>query len=161
MFEGLPCMANLARGFGERKLWQYVEKALFVSVEFPSYLNYCRSLRFEERPDYSFLRQTFRTLFHHQGFTYDYVFDWNLLKFVSIVDQRTRLSSRLTRSFHNPGTNKASKLHAKIRLKMVTFLLFFFLNSDYGANFRQPLFRRSNYKHNCQLGQLFENSSAF
>ncbi|XP_039309535.1 casein kinase I isoform X2 [Solenopsis invicta] len=50
-------------------------------VEFASYLRYCRDLRFEERPDYSHLRQLFRTLFHGQGFTYDYVFDWNMLKF--------------------------------------------------------------------------------
>lgn len=50
-------------------------------AEFPTYLNCCRQLRFEERPDYSCLRQLFRTLFHRQGFTYDYVFDWNMLKF--------------------------------------------------------------------------------
>jgi len=28
-----------------------------------------------------YLRQLFRNLFHRQGFTYDYVFDWNMLKF--------------------------------------------------------------------------------
>ncbi|KAI8435935.1 hypothetical protein MSG28_004103 [Choristoneura fumiferana] len=50
-------------------------------IEFQLYLKYCRRLRFEERPDYSHLRQLFRTLFHRQGFTYDYVFDWNMLKF--------------------------------------------------------------------------------
>ncbi|XP_047516398.1 casein kinase I [Pieris napi] len=50
-------------------------------VEFQLYLKYCRRLRFEERPDYGHLRQLFRTLFHRQGFTYDYVFDWNMLKF--------------------------------------------------------------------------------
>lgn len=49
--------------------------------EFSTYLNYCRSLRFDEKPDYSYLRQLFRNLFHRQGFTYDYVFDWNMLKF--------------------------------------------------------------------------------
>jgi len=49
--------------------------------EFATYLNFCRSLRFEEKPDYSYLRQLFRQLFHRQGFTYDYVFDWNMLKF--------------------------------------------------------------------------------
>ncbi|XP_046389449.1 casein kinase I-like isoform X2 [Ischnura elegans] len=49
--------------------------------EFSVFLDHCRSLKFEERPDYSFLRQMFRTLFHRQGFTYDYVFDWNMLKF--------------------------------------------------------------------------------
>ncbi|CAG7666505.1 unnamed protein product [Allacma fusca] len=49
--------------------------------EFATYLNYCRALRFEEKPDYGYLRQLFRNLFHRQGFTYDYVFDWNMLKF--------------------------------------------------------------------------------
>lgn len=52
-------------------------------AEFATYLNYCRTLRFDEKPDYSYLRQLLRNLFHRQGFTYDYVFDWNLLKFVS------------------------------------------------------------------------------
>lgn len=52
-------------------------------AEFNTYLSYCRSLRFEEKPDYTYLRQLLRNLFHRQGFTYDYVFDWNLLKFVS------------------------------------------------------------------------------
>lgn len=50
-------------------------------TEFATYLNYCRAMRFEEKPDYSYLRQLFRNLFHGQGFTYDYVFDWNMLKF--------------------------------------------------------------------------------
>nr|XP_039270566.1 uncharacterized protein LOC120345197 [Styela clava] len=49
--------------------------------EFATYLNYCRSLRFDDKPDYSYLRQLFRNLFHRQGFSYDYVFDWNMLKF--------------------------------------------------------------------------------
>lgn len=49
--------------------------------EFPTYLTYCRRLDFIQRPDYSYLRKLFRTLFHNQGFTYDYVFDWNMLKF--------------------------------------------------------------------------------
>uniref|UniRef100_A0A674B0Z5 non-specific serine/threonine protein kinase n=1 Tax=Salmo trutta TaxID=8032 RepID=A0A674B0Z5_SALTR len=49
--------------------------------EFATYLNFCRSLRFDDKPDYSYLRQLFRNLFHRQGFSYDYVFDWNMLKF--------------------------------------------------------------------------------
>ncbi len=53
-------------------------------AEFATYLNYCKTLRFDEKPDYSYLRQLLRNLFHRQGFTYDYVFDWNMLKFVRI-----------------------------------------------------------------------------
>ncbi|CAB1341893.1 unnamed protein product [Coregonus sp. 'balchen'] len=40
--------------------------------EFSTYLNFCRSLRFDDKPDYSYLRQLFRNLFHRQGFSYDY-----------------------------------------------------------------------------------------
>lgn len=32
-------------------------------AEFAMYLNYCRGLRFEEAPDYMYLRQLFRILF--------------------------------------------------------------------------------------------------
>lgn len=55
------------------------------SAEFATYHNYVRSLRFEEKPDYAYLRQLIRNLFHRQGFSYDYVFDWNLMKNVSNI----------------------------------------------------------------------------
>lgn len=45
--------------------------------EFATYLTCCRGLKFEEKPDYSQLKQLFRILFHKLGYTYDYVFDWN------------------------------------------------------------------------------------
>lgn len=48
--------------------------------EFSMYLNYCRGLRFEEQPDYIYLRQLFRILFRTSGYQYDYLFDWTLLK---------------------------------------------------------------------------------
>ncbi|XP_077992025.1 casein kinase I-like [Glandiceps talaboti] len=48
--------------------------------EFSIYLNYCRGLRFEETPDYMYLRQLFRILFRTQNFQYDYSFDWTVLR---------------------------------------------------------------------------------
>ena len=48
--------------------------------EFGMYLNYCRSLRFEEAPDYTYLRQLFRILFRALNHQYDYTFDWTILK---------------------------------------------------------------------------------
>ena len=44
--------------------------------EFAVYLNYTRNLRFDEKPDYSYLRQIFRDLFVREGFQYEFVFDW-------------------------------------------------------------------------------------
>ncbi|KFX99808.1 hypothetical protein V490_01646 [Pseudogymnoascus sp. VKM F-3557] len=46
--------------------------------EFAIYLNYTRSLRFDDRPDYVYLRKIFRDLFVREGFQYDYVFDWTV-----------------------------------------------------------------------------------
>ncbi|XP_064210719.1 casein kinase I isoform X6 [Tribolium castaneum] len=49
-------------------------------AEFSMYLNYCRGLRFEEAPDYMYLRQLFRILFRTLNHQYDYTFDWTMLK---------------------------------------------------------------------------------
>lgn len=46
--------------------------------EFAIYLNYCRSLRFDDKPDYSYLRKLFRDLFVREGYQYDYIFDWSV-----------------------------------------------------------------------------------
>lgn len=51
-----------------------------VPAEFSMYLNYCRSLRFEEQPDYMYLRQLFRILFRTLNHQYDYIYDWTMLK---------------------------------------------------------------------------------
>ncbi|GME84737.1 unnamed protein product [Ambrosiozyma monospora] len=49
--------------------------------EFTHYLNYVRSLRFDDKPDYIYLRRLFRDLFIREGYVYDYIFDWTLFKF--------------------------------------------------------------------------------
>ncbi|CAF4161064.1 unnamed protein product, partial [Adineta steineri] len=49
-------------------------------TEFAMYFNYCRGLRFEEAPDYMYLRQLFRILFRTLNHEYDYTFDWTMLK---------------------------------------------------------------------------------
>jgi casein kinase 1 alpha len=49
-------------------------------TEFVMFLNYCRGLRFEEAPDYMYLRQLFRILFRTLNYNYDYVYDWTMLK---------------------------------------------------------------------------------
>lgn len=46
--------------------------------EFVTYLYYCRNLKFDEKPDYRFLRNLFCDLFTKSGFDWDYVYDWNV-----------------------------------------------------------------------------------
>lgn len=49
--------------------------------ELASYFHYCRSLRFDDKPDYAYLKRLFRDLFIREGFQFDYVFDWTILKY--------------------------------------------------------------------------------
>ncbi|OZC05251.1 kinase domain protein [Onchocerca flexuosa] len=87
----------------------FLEFTLSLFLEaFAAYLKYCKCLGFEEQPDYSHLRQLFRNLFHRQGFTYDYVFDWNLLKTAKrmqpsqvqqIAQQRMTIEQEITGQF--------------------------------------------------------------
>ncbi|XP_031781923.1 casein kinase 1 epsilon isoform X3 [Nasonia vitripennis] len=72
-------------------------------MEFATYLKYCKELRFEQKPDYTYLRHMFRTLFHNQGFTYDYVFDWNMLKFGNA--RQPALPSAQQAAAHSQPTN--------------------------------------------------------
>ncbi|KAK8939378.1 Casein kinase I isoform delta-like [Platanthera guangdongensis] len=61
-------------------------------TEFASYFHYCRSLRFDDKPDYAYLKRLFRDLFIRQGFQFDYMFDWTVLKGKQSQDANTLLA---------------------------------------------------------------------
>jgi len=68
-------------------------------IEFVTYFQYCRSLRFDDKPDFSYLRKMFRDLFGKEGYQWDYVFDWTILK-----HQQTRpLPPPTTTDAHGTG----------------------------------------------------------
>lgn len=48
--------------------------------EFQLYLNYCRSLHFEDKPDYIYLRKLFRDLYNREGYKHDSLYDWSIIK---------------------------------------------------------------------------------
>ncbi|XP_020208080.1 casein kinase 1-like protein 3 isoform X1 [Cajanus cajan] len=62
-------------------------------VEFASYFHYCRSLTFDQRPDYGLLRRLFRNLFTRAGYDSDYLFDWTILKYQQMQQQKTQSQS--------------------------------------------------------------------
>lgn len=56
----------------------------FLPSAFATYINYTRSLGFEDKPNYEYLRGLFRRVFRVQGFIYDNVFDWTEKRFEEI-----------------------------------------------------------------------------
>eukprot|EP00128_Syssomonas_multiformis_P002298 Colp12_sorted_trinity150504_noHs@18574 len=58
--------------------------------EFVTYLNYCRSLRFDDKPDYLYLRHLFRNLSQKEKFQMDYVFDWTVVKDHKGADEKEK-----------------------------------------------------------------------
>ncbi|KAG5007690.1 hypothetical protein AAZX31_09G176300 [Glycine max] len=71
-------------------------------VEFASYFHYCHSLTFDQRPDYGFLKRLFRDLFTREGYEFDYVFDWTILKYKQA--QKNRVQPHISTV---PGTSSS------------------------------------------------------
>ena len=72
----------------KQKYEKIMEKKMTTSIEslcktfpleFQTYFEYCRSLRFEDKPDYPYLKRMFKELFFTEGFQTDYQFDWCML----------------------------------------------------------------------------------
>lgn len=63
-------------------------------IEFTIYLNYCKTIRFEDKPDYSYLKRLFKELFFKMGYQYDYIFDWNILRTKRLNKQDENKSNR-------------------------------------------------------------------
>ncbi|KAJ6988677.1 hypothetical protein NC653_021564 [Populus alba x Populus x berolinensis] len=95
---------GLKAGNKKQKYDKISEKKMLVPIEvlcknypseFTSYFHYCRSLRFEDKPDYSYLKRLFRDLFIREGYQFDYVFDWTILKYPQIgSSSRSRPSGK-------------------------------------------------------------------
>uniref|UniRef100_A0A060TAH5 non-specific serine/threonine protein kinase n=1 Tax=Blastobotrys adeninivorans TaxID=409370 RepID=A0A060TAH5_BLAAD len=77
--------------------------------EFTSFLNYARSLRFDDKPDYLYMRKLFRDLFVRQSYRYDYVFDWNLLKSQAKPQQQQQQPAQQSQQSPAQGSGQAQQ----------------------------------------------------
>ncbi|XP_073219487.1 casein kinase 1-like protein 1 isoform X2 [Cicer arietinum] len=103
---------GLKAGTKKQKYERISEKKVSTSIEalcrgypteFASYFHYCRSLRFDDKPDYAYLKRIFRDLFIREGFQFDYVFDWTILKY-----QQSQLATPPARAIGpSAGTSSA------------------------------------------------------
>ncbi|ESQ42708.1 hypothetical protein EUTSA_v10013573mg [Eutrema salsugineum] len=105
---------GLKAGTKKQKYERISEKKVSTSIEslcrgypseFASYFHYCRSLRFDDKPDYGYLKRIFRDLFIREGFQFDYVFDWTILKY-----QQSQLTAPPSRGLVTPAAGTSAGL---------------------------------------------------
>jgi len=110
---------GLKAGTKKQKYDKISEKKMLTSIEalcksypteFVTYFHYCRSLRFEDKPDYSYLRKIFRDLFMREGYQHDYVFDWTVAR-QAVDNNRLRLSGR--GGLVGPSADRAERAAAR------------------------------------------------
>ncbi|CAN1292256.1 Casein kinase 1-like protein 6 [Linum perenne] len=107
---------GLKAGTKKQKYDRISEKKVQTSIEslcksypseFVSYFHYCRSLRFEDKPDYSYLKRLFRDLFIREGYQFDYVFDWTAMKYPQGgSSSRARVSGKPGHALAGPSAER-------------------------------------------------------
>ncbi|MQL86356.1 hypothetical protein Taro_018893 [Colocasia esculenta] len=110
---------GLKAGTKKQKYDKISEKKMLTPIEvlcknypseFISYFHYCRSLRFDDKPDYSYLKRLFRDLFIREGYQFDYVFDWTILKYPQIgASSRTRQPSGRASGAIGPSAERVER----------------------------------------------------
>ncbi|KAL3618222.1 Casein kinase 1-like protein 2 [Castilleja foliolosa] len=107
---------GLKAGNKKQKYEKISEKKVSTSIEalcrsypaeFASFFHYCRSLRFDDKPDYAYLKRIFRDLFIREGFQFDYVFDWTILKY-----QQSQLANPPSRALGTAAGTSSGIPHA-------------------------------------------------
>lgn len=57
--------------------------------EFSSFINYTRELKFDDRPDYGYLRRLLKVIAEREKIEFDHVFDW-VIKRKQIEDEESK-----------------------------------------------------------------------
>jgi len=121
----LPWQGIRAEDKGE-KYKKILERKKSISIdmlckglpsEFGNMFYYCRSLKFEDKPDYALLRKRFSDLFYTSGYNKTFDFDWNLKK-LNLNDLLDREYST-DRSGENDTANQEETKKLEIQPKIV------------------------------------------
>lgn len=99
-----------------------------LPVEFKDYLNYCKNLKFDERPDYLYLARLFKDLSIKLEYHNDHLFDWTMLRYTKamVEKQREVLNNNGTDQGNNGGNNSTQedKNEAFEKIKLLTMKKF-------------------------------------
>ena len=81
--------------------------------EFEQYITYTRNLKYEEKPDYNYLKNLFLNLLKNNNFKLDYYYDWD--QSTLDANETSNISSSIsTSAFSNKNNIKIPKICSKI-----------------------------------------------
>ncbi|CAD2214582.1 Protein kinase domain/Fungal protein kinase, putative [Angomonas deanei] len=75
-------------------------------IEFASYIQYTRCLRFEDAPDYGYCRTLFKTIFANMAYQYDLVYDWDVRRACELAYNKQRQAEEMALRRNNNNNNK-------------------------------------------------------
>ena len=70
-------------------------QGLVTQASRPLVVGNCRSLRFDDKPDYAYLRRIMRELFYRKGYQSDFVFDWTIMNYQVDFHRQTQQQATL------------------------------------------------------------------
>lgn len=121
----------------KQKYDRILEKKLSVTVdslcqglpiEFKEYMNYCKNLKFDERPDYLYLARLFKDLSIKLEYHNDHLFDWTMLRYTKAMVERQREKLAITDASLSTGGGNGPESEDKLeqfkKLKLLTMKKF-------------------------------------
>jgi casein kinase 1 len=86
-------------------------------MEFLNYINYCKVLKFEDRPDYAYLKRMLKDLFVRQEFDFDYVYDWELLNFSANMNKPNCEEAKKAKDVQRKSMERLPKVQSEMKKK--------------------------------------------
>lgn len=100
---------NRYEAIAEKKLTTSIPTLCYgCPAEFQMFLQYCRGLKFDESPDYNYLRQLFQVLLNSMGYEMDNVYDWT-----NIMDQAMKKKENSISSGYASSESQEKKIGSK------------------------------------------------
>ena len=112
----------------KQKYDRILEKKLSIStevlceglpIEFKEYLDYCKNLKFDERPDYLYLAKLFKDLSIKLEYHNDHLFDWTMLRYTKAIIEKQ--SSDILQIKDSENNSKAEVFNKIKQLTMKKF----------------------------------------
>eukprot|EP00826_Nyctotherus_ovalis_P066380 TRINITY_DN9801_c0_g6_i1.p1 TRINITY_DN9801_c0_g6~~TRINITY_DN9801_c0_g6_i1.p1 ORF type:complete len:168 (-),score=65.30 TRINITY_DN9801_c0_g6_i1:83-586(-) len=95
---------------------------LSFPMEIATYFHYCRSLRFNDRPDYGVLKKMMRELMYREALKYDFLYDWTSLDPTSHLQKESSVKIYRDSSVNLENKLEPAEVEAKTEEKKLLLI---------------------------------------